>query len=327
MLQPHLEAFLEVARRGTMRAASEALAIGQPALSERIAALEHLVGVRLFERGPKGMTLTASGREFRPYAERAVESARTAVAAARDVELARSRELIIGATPQVSAYILPELITRLRRARPDLRALVRTKHTLDVIALVVHGDVQIGLIRDVKDDRVVATPLYEEELTLVVRPDHPLAARQGEVHVEMLRDSVLVLFDPGSLYFDATHWLLRDAGIAPSATMEVDAVETALRMILKGLGVGFLPSTAIAESLSEGKLVAVAIKGAPPIIRRYAAIERLGASSAIPTEFRGLLEGISTMIPGAFPITARRGDAQWVRPREPDARPLDSPAT
>ncbi|HEY3523769.1 MAG TPA: LysR family transcriptional regulator [Candidatus Limnocylindrales bacterium] len=301
-LMPHLEAFVEVARRASVRRASEVLRVGQPALSARIAALEHAVGGRLFERSRSGMILTPAGRAFLPHAERAVASVTAGIGAVGDVARGLVEELTIGAAPAVSAYVLPELIARLRRREPGVRALVRTGHSEEVVALVAAGDVDLGLVREIRDPRVSARPLFEEELVLVARPDHPFSY-EGRIEVERLSESVLILFDRTSSYYDITHGLFREAGIVPGGTIEVDNIETAKRMTIRGLGVAFLPSTSVADALADGSLVAVRVVGVAPVRRRIIAVERLGRPSRIRGVLGDLLGEIPTFIPGSRPLT------------------------
>ena len=300
MLLPHLDAFVAVARHGTARRAAEVLHLSQPALSERIAVLERETGTALFVRGAKGMVLTPAGRAFLPHAERALESVQVGLESARRVELERESEVIIGAAPQISAYVLPELIARLRRVRPDVRALVRTGHSEDVVSLVADGAADIGLIRNLNDPRVTARPLFEEVLTLVVRPEHPFAYDE-RIEVVRLRESVLIMFDRTSSYFDTTHMLFREAGVVPAGTMEVDNIETAKRMTMRGLGIAFLPTTAIADAIESGALVAVTLIGVPEIHRTVVSVTRLGRPSTIPAELMQLLLDIPTFVPGARP--------------------------
>lgn len=301
MLLPHLEAFVEIARKGSVRQAGEVLHLGQPALSARIASLERMVGVPLFERSPKGMILTAAGEAFLPHAQRAIDSVSSGIRHARDIELRPAREVVIGAAPAVSAYVLPELIARLRRLRPDLQTLVRTGHSEEIVALVAAGDVHVGLIRELRDPRIVPRPLFQEELTLVVRPDHPFAY-DGRITVERLRESVLIMFDRTSSYYDMTHAVFRGAGVVPGGTMEVDNIETAKRMTLRGLGVSFLPSTAVADALADGSLVSVRVLGVDPLRRRVVAVERAGHPASVPDELWDLLLRIPDFVPGASPI-------------------------
>jgi DNA-binding transcriptional LysR family regulator len=301
VLLAQLSAFVEVARHGTVRRAGAFLHVGQPALSARIAGLEEEVGARLFERSARGMELTAAGRALLPHAERALASIEAGIGHARDVDGGAADEIVLGAAPAVSAYVLPELIARLRYARPGLRTLVRTGHSEEIVALVAAGDVHLGLVRELRDPRIVGRPIYEEALVLVVRPDHPFAY-EGRVDVGRLRDSILILFDRTSSYYEMTHSLFRGAGVVPAGTMEVDNIETAKRMTARGLGAAFLPTTAIADALADGSLVSVRVVGAGALRRRVVAVERAGAGARVPNELWSLLDEIPAFIPGARPI-------------------------
>jgi DNA-binding transcriptional LysR family regulator len=301
MLLAYLEAFVEIARNGTIRRAGDVLHVGQPALSARIAALEDEIGVRLFDRTPKGMLLTAPGRALLPHAERALASVSAGIGHARAADRGKAEQIVLGAAPAVSAYVLPELIARLRELRPNLRALVRTGHSEEIVALVAAGDVQLGLVRELRDSRLVTHPLFEDELVLVVRPDHPFAA-EGRIGVERLREAVLIFFDRTSSYYDLTHTLFRGAGVVPGGTMEVDNIETAKRMTARGLGVSFLPSTSVADAIGDGSLVWVRVFGIVPVRRHIAAIERAGSPTLAPPELWQLLRAIPDFIAGARPI-------------------------
>lgn len=298
MLFEQLETFVEVARRASVRSAAAALHLSQPAVSGRIAALEALIGHALFERRRDGMALTVAGRALLPHAERALATVGAGIGHARDAAQGTPEEIVIGAAPAVATYVLPELVARLRHLRPTLRTLVRTGHSEEVAALVAEGEAAIGLVRELADPRLVAEPLYSEALVFVVRPDHPFAY-EGRVEVGRLAESVLILFDRGSTDHASTQALVRGAGVVPRATMEVDTVETAKRMTIRGLGAAFLPSTAVADALADGTLVEVQLLGARLPHRRVVAVRARGVPDLLPDELRHLLRSIPTFIPGA----------------------------
>jgi DNA-binding transcriptional LysR family regulator len=307
VLFEQLEAFVEVARRASVRSAAGVLHVSQPALSGRIAALEAIVGHSLFERRRNGMVLTAAGRALLPYAERALAAVEAGIGHARDAAQGTTEELVVGAAPAVATYVLPELVARLRHLRPTLRTLVRTGHSEEVAALVADGEADLGLVRELADPRLVVEPLYAEALLLVVRPDHPFAY-EGRIEVGRLTESVLILFDRGSSEHASTQGLLRGAGVVPRGTMEVDNVETAKRMTIRGLGVAVLPSTAVADAIAEGTLVAIELRGAALPRRRIVAVRPRAAVDPLPEELVALLRSIPALVPGAEPVdTEARG--------------------
>jgi DNA-binding transcriptional LysR family regulator len=267
-----VEGFLEVARRQNLSRAAEALFITQPALTARLRALEAEVGSALFRRGRRGMALTEAGRVFLPYAERAVRALRDGTSAIE--RLPAAQELVLGAAPAISTYVLPQLLVRFEAAHPDVRLSVRTGHSEQVLELAVRGDVDVALVRELHHPDLETLFLYEDELVLVVEPRHPLA-RTHHVTIDRLRDARLILFDRTSSYYDLTNALFRPAGSLPRGVFELDHIDAAKQMVLAGLGIALLPTTAVAGELRDGTLRRIALIGTPPIERRIVAVRRL----------------------------------------------------
>ena len=305
MLLTQIEGFVEIARQGNMRRAAHALSISQPALTARIQALEEELGAALFRRTHSGMVLTPVGHAFLPHAQRAIEAIRSGGALVREFEHGVIGELALAVAPAVSAYVLPELLARFTERHPNVRLLVRTGHSEEILELVVRGEVELGIGRQLRDPRVRSRPLYEDELLLVARPDHPLAIA-GSVDVAEIRHAQLILFDRTSSYYDLTNALFRVAGVVPRGVTEVDNIEAARRMVERGLGVALLPGTAIADALSGGSLREIELAGAEPIRRRIVAIERVGGrpSSEFVATMWKLLDQIPELIPRARRIAA-----------------------
>jgi DNA-binding transcriptional LysR family regulator len=299
---PRLEAFLEIARLGSMRSASRSLHLGQPALSARIATLEDEIGARLFERTKRGVRLTLAGRALLPHAERVMEALEAGRSAVSQVEQGDEGELVIAAASAVNASLVPELLVRLRRYHPGVHVFVHTGTPERIIELVAFGSAQLGLIREtrpIRDPRLIVTALYEEELLLAARPEHPFVA-EGPIPISRLGDATLIFFDRGSDDHDLTQTLLKEADVAPYGVIEVDSVDTARRLTARGLGVSLLPSTAVMPEIEAGRLAPVGLADTPRIRRRVIALERAEASAWPPVEtLRRLLAEAATFLPGA----------------------------
>ena len=303
MLLVQIEGFVEITRQGNMRRAADALSISQPALTARIQGLEEELGASLFRRTHTGMVLTPAGRAFLPHAVRAIDAIRSGGSIVRELEHGVIGELALAVAPAVSAYVLPEILVRFTERHPNVRLLVRTGHSEEIVDLVARGEVELGIVRQLRDARVRSRPLYEDELLLVARPDHPFAVA-GSVDVSEIRHAQLILFDRTSSYYDVTNALFRIAGVVPRGVTEVDNIEAAKRMVERGLGVALLPGTAVADALSSGSLREIELAGAATIRRRIVAVERPGSRPAWPflETLWGLLERIPELIPRALPI-------------------------
>ena len=299
---PRLEAFLEIARLGSMRAAARSLHLGQPALSARIVALEDELGARVFERTKRGVRLTLAGRALMPHAERALEAVEAGRSAVSQVEQGDDGELTIAAASAVNASVVPELVARFRRYHPGVHLYVHTGSAERITELVAFGTAQLGLVREVapsRDPRVRVTPLYEEASMLVARPEHPFVA-EGEIPLARLADATLVFYDRGSDDYTAAQSLLKEGGVTPYGVIEVDSVDTARRLVERGLGVAFLPATAAVPSIEAERLSAVSLADARPTSWRIVALERTEASTWPPVAtLRKLLGDVASFVPGA----------------------------
>ncbi|HKZ91962.1 MAG TPA: LysR family transcriptional regulator [Candidatus Limnocylindrales bacterium] len=299
---PRLEAFLEIARLGSMRSASRSLHLGQPALSARIATLEDEIDARLFERTKRGVRLTLAGRALLPHAERAMEAIEAGRSAVSQVEQGDEGELVIAAASAINSSVVPELLARLRRFHPGVHLYVRTGSAERIVELVAFGSAHLGLIREtrpLRDTRLRVTPLYEERLLLTARPEHPFVA-EGPIPMARLADATLIFFDRASDDYELSQSLLREAGVTPYGVIEVDGVDTARRLVARGLGVALLPSTAAVPEFEAGRLAPVGLADVPQIRRRVIALERAEPSTWPPVvTLRGLLADVATFVPGA----------------------------
>ena len=305
MLLTQIEGFIEIARQGNMRRAAHALSISQPALSARLQGLEEELGTAFFRRSHSGMVLTPAGRAFLPHADRATEAIRSGTSLVRELAHGVIGELALAVAPAVSAYVLPEILVRFTERHPDVRLLVRTGHSEEIVDLVARGEVELGIVRQLRDARVRSRPLYEDELVLVARPDHAFA-KAGTVDVTAISHAQLILFDRTSSYYDVTNALFRVAGVVPRGVTEVDNIEAAKRMVERGLGVALLPGTAVADALSAGSLREIELAGVATIRRRMVAVERPGSRPTSPflKTVWELLDRIPELIPRALPIVA-----------------------
>ena len=290
MLLVHIEGFLEVARFGSVSRAAEALYVTQPTLTARLHALERELGERLFVRGRQGMRLTDAGRAFLPYAERAVRALRDGRRAIDEVGTAASGQLLLATAPAVSTYILPAVLEQFVANHPRVEVVVRTGHSEDVLQMVLRDQVQVGLGRALQHPEVALQPFYDEELVLVVAPDHPFA-RGSDVSIADVATEQLILFDRTSSYYEITQAAFLAAGVALRGVMELDNIEAAKKMVQRGLGVSLLPATAITLEVEAGTLCRVDMRNVGPMRRQIVAMRRrdAGEPSGLVAAFLDLL--------------------------------------
>ncbi|MDA3919767.1 MAG: LysR substrate-binding domain-containing protein [Salinisphaera sp.] len=171
----HLVAFAEVARRGQLAAAAEALSITQPGMSKTIRELETSLGLSLFERGSRGVTLTPSGRTLLRHTAPALRAIAEGIEAVKhDAPEAVVR---LGALSNVEGGLLPAVLRALHAEHPDLRIEVDTGTSAGLLRRLRLGelDLVLGRMAEAREIRDLAFEhLYYEPMILVVRAGHPL---------------------------------------------------------------------------------------------------------------------------------------------------------
>ena len=286
-----VEGFLEVARRGSVSRAAEALFITQPTLTARLHGLERELGTPLFLRTPHGMRLTDAGRAWVPFAERALRALSDGREALAQVMNASAGHLMIAAAPAVSTYNLPELLERFVAAHPRVEVSVRTGHSEDVVELVLRDEVQLGLGRAIRHPDLELRPFHTEDLVLVCAPEHPFTRRTSVAIAEVAAEK-LIMFDRTSSYYEIAQGAFLSAGVSVRGVMELDSIEAAKKMVERGLGVALLPGTAVAREVANKTLRAVKMHDAPPMQNTIVAYRRrdAGTPEGIVAAFLELLE-------------------------------------
>jgi len=276
---PQIEAFLEVARRQNLSRAAEALFVSQPTLTARLQGLEAALGEQLFVRTRRGMRLTEAGDTFLPYAEHAMRALADGRERLSELRRGMAGRLVLGAPPTVSTYVLPALLARFSADHPAVRLAVKTGTSEEILELVLHDQVQLGIIRALANPEIESVPLYTDTLVLIAGPEHRLARSRagGQARLADLAGEVLVLFGRSSSYLDFTTATFRQAGVLPGSVLELDNIEAAKKMVERGLGVSLVPISTVAAELAAGTLTRIELVDAAPLRREIVAVRRRDA--------------------------------------------------
>ncbi|RNF78233.1 LysR family transcriptional regulator [Streptomyces botrytidirepellens] len=279
--------FVAVIDHGSVTKAAQALYIAQPSLSQAIRSLERQLGVQLFDRSGRRLTLTAGGRSFAGPARQIladVERARSKAHAVRDLVAGRL-ELAVLST--LSADPLPELTSRLHRAHPDILVTVLDPGSSSgVVSQVRQGQAELGLTDfPVKSDTLQTHELWDQEIALVLPPD--LAAGLPDpVPLEALEDIPLVLESSGS----GSRAAIDEAVERSIACVAVECAhrQAIWELVMHGGGATFLP-----RQIAESELRDVVVRSMAPQIRRAVGLVfRPGRLSPAATAFMNAAEAM-----------------------------------
>ena len=284
-----IETFLAVANSGGFHRAADALRISQPAVSARISTLEETLGTRLFERGPSGFSLSRAGKALRPHAEQLLRQVALARQAVHELHPISGAALPVAASLSICTYLLPEVLKKYQEKHPEVIVSVRSGNSAQVLKMVLDGEVDFGLARSLHHPEVETISLRDDPLILVGHPRHPAMARR-KVRLEDVESLPVISYDRGSSDWTLTNGLFRRAGLLPNIVLEVETIEACKRMVLRKLGLAFLPLLAVHDELRSKKLLTLEITDAETLRRSLDVI--VPRRHPISRNAQGLLQGL-----------------------------------
>lgn len=283
-----LEAFLSIAERGSFQRAAAHLNLSQTAISHRMRKLEEGLGLKLFARTTREVTLTRAGIEFLPKAQKALGELDQSFDELKQQGAKRRERLDIACLPAFAVNYLPPILSKFNKLQPRVQVRIFETPSAAIAELVQSGEVEFGLsvVQTNRWDLEVET-ISTSPLVLACPAKHPLAKKRSVGWTELRS---LPLIRVGSK--TAIRPMIDDALGAARVTLnwqyEVQHVETAVNLVEAGLGFAVVPSVDIALHRGRG-LVAVPLR-APKISCTYGLVTRRGIPLSPPAvTLRGFL--------------------------------------
>jgi DNA-binding transcriptional LysR family regulator len=236
-----LRAFIAVAEHGQFNLAARSLHLTQSAVSILIRDLETEIGVRLFDRHTRMVSLTLVGQEFLPQARKILKDLELAVGDVRDNASLKRGQVTIAAAIVLAATIVPPIIARFLRMHPEISVNIRDMPEEAISPALKRNEVDIAIGTMSEDDpEITETPLLRDKLMLVCREDHRFAKRKSVRWAELQGENLIALAAANPLRNIVEHNLIR---VVPNfrPKYEVRFSTTAISMIAAGIGVAVLP--------------------------------------------------------------------------------------
>ena len=239
-----MRAFVATADEGHVGRASGRLHVTQPTLSRQIAALEHAVGVPLFDRGRRRLALTPAGEVFLAGARDLVRRADDLAEEARRAHRGELGVLRVGFVQSATFEALPKLLATFRAAWPDVTVEVTAMTTIRQLDALSDGRLDAGLLRTtigVSASDLVTRTLSADALFAALPAGHRLAAAPT-VRLADLAGEPFVLYkrDSGPVVHDTIVGHCLAAGFSPRITQEAVDVQTIVALVAANLGVSLL---------------------------------------------------------------------------------------
>jgi DNA-binding transcriptional LysR family regulator len=263
MTLEQLRVFVEVAERGHVTRAAEALRMSQSAASAAIAALEQLYQIKLFDRVGRGIQLTEPGRIFLREARAVLDRASMASSVLRDLAGWPPNPIALAASQTIATYWLPRRLAAFHAANPRVRLNVMIRNTREVESAVADGEVSIGLVEGpTQHPALLRTHLDHDQMVLVV------AAHRAALAIEASRRADLralnwVIREPGS----GTRRGLEDLAARQGLSLDdlniflvLPSNEAVREAVESGAGATIISRHVVASAIAAGTLVEIPLE-------------------------------------------------------------------
>lgn len=236
-----LRAFIAVAETGSFTRASESLCVTQSALSVIIRELEYEVGIKLFDRTTRVVSLTPAGREFLKPAARMLADLECAVRDARAVVERQHGQVTLGVPPLAAATFIPQIVAKLKLAHPEISLAIHDLRPDEIATCAASGEIDYGLGSfDQTSEPLRRTLIARQPFAVVCMADHPLASQPRVVWQDLAGLPLIAIARDHTVRRVLDH-TFGQLGQMVSPAYEVYHATTAVSMVVAGLGVAVLP--------------------------------------------------------------------------------------
>ena len=252
-----LTAVITIARKGTFRAAAVELDMSTTALSHAIARLEANLGVRLFNRTTRSLSLTGAGRIFVEQVGPALQDVRGALDAVRSERDTPSGTLRINAAPFAAREILSPLVVEFLRRYPDMSVDLVTEGRL--VDIVADGfDLGVRVAGLVPSDMISVSLGRPQRYAFVGSPDHFARHPKPLVPPDLLKHDCIRVRLPGGALF---RWRFEKDGETVQLDVEgpiiLDEANLARAAVMENMGIGYFMEQTVIEDVQAGRLIRI----------------------------------------------------------------------
>jgi len=264
-----LQYFIAVAEQGSVTRAAQNLSISQSSVTEALKELEGDLGVELFERHPRGLSITHNGHQFLRHATKILSSVSDARASFSGQRSTFAGKLNIGVTSLVAGYVLSDLLARYRRSCPGVEVSAIEDNGGYLEHLLVGGelDVAVMVISNLRDRMALQAEILETSPYRLWLPmGHPLVSADIIGVADISREPLIMLtIDEIE---ENTGKLLTALGARPHVAFRTRSVEAVRSLVATGAGVALLPDLVYRPwSLEGDRIESRDVSGSLPVVQ------------------------------------------------------------
>ncbi|WP_026961608.1 LysR family transcriptional regulator [Alicyclobacillus herbarius] len=267
-----LELFCAVVDHGSYVNAARELMMTQPALSLQVKSLQKALGTQLFERRGNRITLTETGRTTYEFAQNLLTLEHHLKTTVQDLMQSRHGTISIGSSRPFGRYFVPLVISEFLQLHDGIDVSVIYKDTETIYNHVLNRILDVGIVTSDEvvplPDRLNAIKLRHDYWCLVSNADQPWS-KASQIDKELFQRAPLITAVAHSTHWKLIQKILDTLGIAPfdyRIRLRMEDLESIKVVVQHGLGIAFLPYTAVRNELANGQLIEFQFpNGRPPL--------------------------------------------------------------
>ena len=268
-----LRVFNAVARHLSFAKAAETLHVSAPAVTMQIKELEAEVGMPLFERQGRKVSLTTSGEYMLVYTRKMLALLKDAEDAAARLQRIQTGKLTIGMV-DTTTYFIPALLSKFLKEHEGIDVVLSVGNRSELIQWLQNSEVDIAIMGSPPSEIPTrAEPFAANPLVFVASPDHPLAGETG-LQAEDLRQQAFIVREPGSGTRTAMEAYFSQARFQPRFSMELKSNDAIKQAVKANLGLSFLSLHTIGLELQTHLLCVLPVRGTP-VVRAWHVVHAL----------------------------------------------------
>ncbi len=275
MSDRRLQVFYTVAKLLSFTKAADALHMTQPAVTFQIRQLEEQFDTRLFDRTHNRVSLTEAGQLAYQYGERIFELYNEMEQAIKELTGDVRGALTVGASTTIAEYMLPALLGGFKAKYPEVNLRLKVSNTEGIVSMVENNVIDLGVVEaPVSNKNLLVEICQEDELVLVLPPEHPLASREA-VSASDLLDYSFICREEGSGTREVVTEYLKQQGIDRSdikECLELGSSESIKGAVEAGMGISILSRASVGKEFELGMLAAVPLD--PPLRRPFSFVRQ-----------------------------------------------------
>ena len=268
-----LRVFNEVAKHLSFVKAAQSLHLTPPAITMQIKELEGHVGLPLFDRTGKKVSLTTTGEYMLVYVRKILATLKDAEDATARLQKLEMGTLTIGMV-STAKYFLPHMLAEFKREHAGIDVKLVVGNRQQLVSLLEHSEVDIAVMgRPPEKMATRSEPFAAHPHVFIAAPNHPLAG-QNEVSVMSMLSEPFICREQGSGTRAALEKFLQRQTIELNIAMEADSNETIKQAVMAGMGISFLSLHTIGLELDHQLLKIIPVEGAP-VVRKWNCVHTL----------------------------------------------------